>query len=222
MLVAGEVNWKRGPDWFWALRAAGNVGEAFISLPDEMVVYAELLPPTASASGTVEHAITIERPHRAFAIYYDGGAARYIIGQANWTGGAGPGSGPIRSHWANLDDAVGYVVVTSADGAAAELTLPDPTKRDTMRWRTAAATGATRGHCILVLPAQKHAQTADIARRARLFTIGNASAITAGDWTAFVNIGKDSVELRPPWKSDTPVELPPRSVCAIKAGTRVF
>ena len=112
--TGAKVTFRKGADWFWALRRdARGVCDAFISLPDEIVVALATVPASAlKGSRFVDIVAGVEKPHETFTIFYRGGEATYRYGQTAWARSDKPnqpGGRSVPGQWLNLADSMGFV-----------------------------------------------------------------------------------------------------------------
>lgn len=151
----GEFTFRKGPDWFWAMRRdARGVNDAFVSLPGEMVVALATVPASAlKGAKTVDVMAAVEKPHEKFAVYYQDGQATYRYGQDAWT---------VQGQWVNLADCMGYVALTlSADPSS--IVLPRPGVRDFLHLHHVEKPVHDQCFVTVALPNRGHKDTEAVA-----------------------------------------------------------
>lgn len=150
-----------GSNWFWVMRSnAHGSNEAFVSLPDETVVMLTTVSDLAlSGVKTLDSHVGIDRPHEAFSIYYEGGTATCPSGQHEWNRTDNAPGLEIASHWVNLADSIGYVVLDLSK-TPWNMTLPKPGARGELGLFHAQRTsGKPVQLAMVVFPNQSHTQT---------------------------------------------------------------
>ena len=132
--AGATVAYRKGPDWFWAMRRdARGVQDAFISLPDEIVVagWPTCPPQTLKGVKNIEILAGVEKPHKTCTIYYRGGQATYRYRQKAWErsdkasrpGRAGHMGQPGRQHGLRRAESHGRSVQHSLAEAPASATF---------------------------------------------------------------------------------------------------
>ena len=129
-----------------------------------------------------------------------------------------------KGNWINLDDSIGYVVLTDLADPAAEWLLPDPTKRSLLKRRMTLRSGKSATFAILAFPNQDHQETARTASQAKLAVIGAVWRVEVGDYVVWANLADIPVKLDMPEQVGLikTLELGPRTVTATRSGRRIF
>lgn len=151
----------KGADWFWVVRhGARGEREAFISLPDEVVVMMSTVPGAAlTGARTLDSLVSLEKPHRAFTIFYQDGEATYRPGQTTWDRTDKLDGLTLPTRWVNLADSIGYVAVNLSAGSSCML-LPKPGERDVLGLHHVDKPGHDQSFITVALPNRDHHQTA--------------------------------------------------------------
>ena len=226
LFQGGRVHSSRGRDWFCVVRhnEGGDAAEAFVSLPDEFIVFVERLPAAIFADAAqVENAVTIEKPHCQFALYFDGGTAVHEPGTETWHRNDEAGEPVVRGGWVNLQDRLGFVCRFPGDDSEPQILLPDAGQRSSLRFRSRVQPGRDRRTCMLVCPNQGHTST---RRTASELTISEKGAVTILRWGGYViavNLSMATAEIPRLLPNDIArVELNPWQVAAWRNGSRLF
>ncbi len=221
---SGEIHSEHGTDWFWVVRTSSKGGEAFISLPDEIVVYLELQAGGDEAGRTIERTIAVEKPHRPIRVWFDDGEAAWEPGRTAWHRADAPLDPVVPGNWVNLDDAIGYVAVNAAADARATWVLPEPTKRSALKRQVAFGESAPVVDGLVIFPGQTHPGTARAAKQVRLAVVGGAAGVAVGEWVVWVNLtdGPATLDTAESGTFARPSQLPPRTAWAMRAGRPLF
>jgi hypothetical protein len=162
--AGAKVTCRKGADWFWALRHdARGVDDAFISLPDEMVIALASAPAAAiKGARTMDSFVGVEKPHKGFTIFYRGDEATFHYGQEAWKRPDKTVGRAVESNWINLADCMGYVVLNPS-GDPSHMVLPKPGVRDTLSLHHVEKPVHDQCFVTVALPNQGHEDTAKIA-----------------------------------------------------------
>lgn len=146
----------KGSDWFWAIRSHPHgEQEGFVSLPDEMVITMTSISDRAlSGAKTLDSHVAVEKPHKEFTVFYDGGKAVYHPGAQQWDSTRAE----LNTRWVNLADSIGYAVFSAPDSNPG-IQLPECGKRSELRLYSAAYTTGPLTVVTCTFPNQKHDQT---------------------------------------------------------------
>ena len=138
---------------FWVVHTSAKGGEAFISLPDELVIQAEWLAEPGGREAAVERAVAVEKPHRPIHVWFGGGDAAWGPGQTTWRR-SDNAADAVKGSWINLDDAIGYVAMSSAsdEGRSVGLARSDKAKPVEAASRAGWADESIRGPVHLPRP----------------------------------------------------------------------
>ena len=150
----------KGPDWFWVVRAYPHgEREAFISLPDEVVMVMNTLDRAAlDGARAVDRFVTVEKPYQRLKIYYQQGEATYDYGQTSWTRSDDGAGNEVKTAWLNLADSIGFVTLC-LPAQAPRMLLPAPGARSALSLHHAASPNGGLQLVTVVFPNQAHAQT---------------------------------------------------------------
>jgi hypothetical protein len=150
----------KGADWFWVMRSYTNgQQEAFVSLPDEIVVMMTSVPESAlKGAKTVSSAFAIEKPHKTFTIHYEGGNATYHYGHSQWERSDNFAGQDLHTAWINLDDSIGYVNLNLSHEAS-HMILPKPGVRSAASLFHVTNPRDSQQFITIALPNQTHGQT---------------------------------------------------------------
>ncbi len=198
LLQGRQVHSSKGEDWFWVVRhdQDGHAAEAFISLPDEFIVFLERVSADRLTDVTmVENRIAVEKPHCRFVAHFEQGASVYEPGEKNWQGDDGIAGPVVSGEWVNLQDRIGFVYKLNGEDAASEILLPQAGARSAIRFRGFRRPGRNHGVCIVVCPNQVHASTRRVASQ---LTLSEKDAVTScrlGRYLVAVNFGTSAAAI---------------------------
>lgn len=158
--AGAKVTFRKGDDWFWTMRRdTRGVDEAFVSLPDEMVVSVISVPASAlKGVKKLDCMVGVEKPHTTFSIFYDGEEWSFRYGQKAWDRPVLIGGPAILNEWINLADCMGYVVVNLSAGES-RMVLPKPGVRDFLSLRHVENPHDEQCFVTIALPNQDHRRT---------------------------------------------------------------
>ena len=241
--AGAKMNSGKGVDWFWTLRRDARGGhEAFVSLPDEIVVVMNALPATGlHGAKSVDSFVSVEKPHKTFTIFYQGGQATYHYGQENWnrTGGSpdfyvskngtvsfartAPNQNPgdalcVQSSWANLADSIGFVTINLSRDPAC-MHLPEPGVRGRLSLYHVEKPAHGQRFVTVVFPDQDHVQTgANVSRIAAADHDGVITCLVR-PYFVFANLSDHAsrVPLPDGIGITGPVECQPKSIGILRA-----
>jgi hypothetical protein len=188
VLEKGKAYWNKGEDWFWVIQQQGSNGaaEAFVSLPDEMVVYLERIDAASLAEAkTIDNAIAVEKSFRPLTIHFADGQATFIPRQAGWLPAGKNGS--IKSSWVNIQDRIGYIFKSQDPGLIPEIKLPEAGKRDPLGVHFPVKGGEDRQILMVTLPNLSHTQTAELVADVELFSYDRVVVCRIKGYTIVVN-----------------------------------
>jgi hypothetical protein len=213
----------KGADWFWVLRSYPQGGhEAFISLPDEIVVMMTSLPGAVLKDAkTLDSFVGVEKPHQTFVIHYEGGRATYHYGQPHWDRSDNAADLDLNTSWMNLADSIGYVTVNLSP-ASPRMLLPKPGVRGPLSLYHVANPMDNQRFMTVAFPDQAHAQTRAIRTA---LTAGYADGVMTGRvpgyfvWANFTD-QEATVQLPPDIKAGGSVKALPNTVGMLKKGSR--
>jgi hypothetical protein len=158
----------KGPDWFSVLRSYPNGGqEAFVSLPDEIVITMNDLPAAAlKGAKTVDSFVAIEKPHQTFKTYFQGGDASYRYGQKQWDRSDHGADLELKTSWVNLADSIGYVGVDLSQSSPL-MVLPKPGVRGALSLYHVSNPRDSLRFMTIIFPNQAHTQTRAMAAQVK-------------------------------------------------------
>lgn len=230
--VKPEVFSKKGVDWFWVLTLSDTeTAEAFISLPNEIVVMMHAVPASLLAGAkTLSNGVTIERPHSALDIFFDGGHAAYRYGREQWVRSDGNADLMLKTDWVNFENEMGYVVKHLSGSVRAPtkaliknhiaMKLPKPGSRDAFTLLHIDTPNQDLAFAIAALPNQTHLQTEAMASK----TVGSASpglmACLVPPYFIWANYSdEEKLPLLPEGiHQEKPLESPPMSIGILRMG----
>ncbi|MBN1490261.1 MAG: hypothetical protein JXA69_10110 [Phycisphaerae bacterium] len=226
ILGTHDIHSDRGKDWFWVARqdASSGLAEAFVSLPDELVLFAEYALADALPAGkVVENLIGIEKPHRDLKVHFEGGAAEYKCGTPQWTRSDGAEGLALPGQWVSLDGRMGLRFAVPAGTAVPEVHLPKAGARGAVRAHTGVKAGQDRVLCIAICPGQSSSQTASLEVKVSADPSAGSIECTAGDYTLIVNVGSKPLR-RSPTDVDSAdnVIVPGSPGVWLRSGKRLF
>ncbi len=213
--AGAKVHSGKGADWFWALRHdARGVDDAFISLPDEIVVLMTAASaPVVKNARRVDSVVSIEKPHKSLDVYYQGGSATFRYGQRAWERSDKVAGRDFRSDWVNLADSIGYVVVDLSHDASC-MVLPKPGVRDSLSLRHVEKPGHDQAYITVVFPNQDHHQTEAMRARISGNYSGGVMTCLAPPYFVAANFTDHSANIELPQDIGPagPATIPPNSV----------
>jgi hypothetical protein len=156
----------KGADWFWVLRSYINgEQEAFISLPDEIVIMMTSLPGAVLKDAkTLDSFVAVEKPHQTFKIHYEGGSATYRYGQVQWDRSDKATDLDLNTSWVNLADSIGYATVNLTPDSVG-MVLPKAGARSALSLYHVTNPKDSQRFITVAFPNQTHAQTRAIRAR---------------------------------------------------------
>ena len=209
--VAGaKVDFRKGADWFWTMRRdARGVDEAFISLPDEIVVALATVPASAlKAARSVDIMAAVEKPHKTFNVFFHGGEVTYRYGQVAWE---------VQSGWVNLADSMGFVALTlSADPST--IVLPRPGVRDFLSLHHVENPRHDQCFVTVALPNQDHGRTEAMAPQVSAARHDGVLSCLVPGYFVWANFSDQAarLDLPPGVESAGPATSPPNSVGVLR------
>jgi hypothetical protein len=213
--AGAKVTCRKGGDWFWTMRHdARGIGDAFISLPDEMVVTLAAVPAAAlKGAHTVDSVVGVEKPHKTFTIFYRGGAATIRYGEKAWERSDKFDGRAVESSWINLADRMGYVV-NNPSAESSHMVLPKPGVRDTLSLHHVEKPAHDQYFVTVVLPNQDHKQTEAMAAKVTAAWHDDVLSGLAPPYFVWANFSDHSARVELPKGTDAtgPVTSPPHSV----------
>jgi len=225
LFQGGEVHSSRGEDWFWVVRhdKTGHAAEAFVSLPDEFVLFVERLPAAILGDAAlVENALTIEKPHCRFVVHFDGGTAVHEPESKTWHGSGEDGEPAVPGDWVNLQDQLGFVCRFPGEDSQPQILLPHAGQRSALRFRSRLLPGRDRRTCILVCPNQDRASTRRTASELTTSEKGAVTIVKWGEYIVAVNLGTTAEIPRLFPNGVASDGLNPWQVAAWRSGSRLF
>jgi hypothetical protein len=210
-----KVSYRKGADWFWTIRHdTRGVDEAFISLPDEIVVAMASVPAAAlKGAKRIESMVAVEKPHKTFTIYYHGGAATFRYGQKDWERSDKANNRNVQSNWANLADSLGYVVLDISSDHSSML-LPKPGVRDTLGLHHVDNPAHDQCFVTVALPNQDHRHTEAIAPKVTGAHANGIVSCFAPPYLVWANYSDKAAHVELPHGAESigPVTSQPHSV----------
>lgn len=147
----------KGDDWFWVIRNyPRGEQEAFISLPDEIVVIMNSV--ALKTARTIDSSVAVEKPYTDLTVYYEGGKATFRNGGKQWDRTDAATGVDLDSRWVNLSDSIGFVPVNLTTDSA-HMILPEPGVRSALHLRRVANPSGAQRFITVVFTNQSHEQT---------------------------------------------------------------
>jgi hypothetical protein len=141
--------------------------EAFVSLPDETVIFMTDLPGTAvKGVRSVDSFVAVEKPYRDFSIFYEDGHAIYHYGLPGWERSDKAAGQDLNGGWLNLEDSLGYVTVALSRDST-KMVLPKPGARGPLGLYHVADPRESQRFITVAFPNQSHAQTKAMSREVK-------------------------------------------------------
>jgi hypothetical protein len=221
VFVGAKVFCRKGADWFWALRHdARGVHDAFISLPDEIVVVMAAAPAAAvKSAGHVDSLVSVEKPHKAFTVFYHGGQATFHYGQKAWDRSDKIDGLALWTKWVNLADSIGYVAVNLSQDPS-WMVLPKAGVRGGLSLHHVERPVDEKYFLTVALPNQDHQRTEAMAAKVT-GTYGNGIMTCLVPpyfvWSNFSDQAR-GVQLPHGMEVEGPVTSPPNSVGILRMG----
>jgi len=211
--AGAKVFSQKGVDWFWTLRndARGD-HDAFISLPDEIVVVMSAGRSAAIKSAVkVDSLVSIEKPHQTFTIFYDRGKATYHYGQKGWDrSDSAPAVSPVKgavgaavaslalpSAWVNLADSIGYVAVNLSQEPSSMI-LPEPGIRSALSLHHVERPSHDQYFVTVAIPNQDHHQTEAIVSKVKAANVNGLLTCLVPPYCVWANFSDQAVHLQLP------------------------
>jgi hypothetical protein len=213
--AGAKVFSRKGADWFSALRHdSRGAHEAFVSLPDEIVVMMAAMPRTACANARkLDSMVGLEKPHNTFTVYYQDGHATFRYGQEAWDRPDKVNGLQLRSQWVNLADSIGFVVVNFSQDPSCIL-LPRPGVRDSLSLRHVENPACDQCFVTVALPNQDHHRTEAMRAKITGSYAGGVMTCLVPPYFMWANFSDQAarVELPQGMESAGPVRSQPSSV----------
>jgi hypothetical protein len=219
--AGAKVFCRTGGDWFWALRRDNRgVRDAFISLPDEIVVVMAAAPAAATkGAGRVDSLVSVEKPHKTFTVFYQQGQATFHYGQKAWDRSDKVGGLALRTPWVNLADSIGYVAINlSADPSG--MVLPKPGVRGALSLHHIDKPGQDHYFITVAFPNQDHHSTETMAAKVTGTFHNGIMTCRVPPYFVWANFSDQAgrVQLPQGVEAAGPVTSPPASVGILRMG----
>lgn len=208
-----------GDHWFWVLRTYPHgEWEAFVSLPDEIVVIMNSI--ASEAVGTIDSSITIEKPYAAFTIYFEAGEATYRYGEEQWDRSDNGAGLNLDSRWVNLSDSIGFVSVNLTKDSP-RMVLPEPGVRSALCLRRVTRPLDTQRFLTVAFPNQSHQQTKTAAAQVAASYADGVMTCLAPGYLVWANSSDREayVELPKGVREGGRIRTTPKSVGFLRVGT---